>query len=65
MKARHEFETEQDYQNYLRTYAAIQAMQGYIALYAGGISVPISATVAEKSVKYADALISELEKQKS
>jgi len=31
MKAKHEFKTEQEYQDYVRTFAAIAAMQGLCA----------------------------------
>ena len=57
MKARHEFESSEDYQDYLRVYFSGIAMQGFLVI-DGNI-----ATIEKKceaAVRYADALIKEL-----
>jgi len=43
-----------------REYAAIAAMQGYLASHAGAVAQ----VLAKRSIAYADALLAELEKQK-
>lgn len=45
-----------------REYFAAMAMQGFIASYAGSSADPLHNHVAEKSVKYANALLAELAK---
>jgi allophanate hydrolase subunit 1 len=64
MKARHEFETDQAYQKYLRTYFAAMAMQGLLASFtekaANGNWGNDLKEVAEVSALSADALINAL-----
>lgn len=59
MKARHEFDSDEEYQKYLRTYFAAMAMQGILANTNRTESYE-DATIF--SVGYADALINELNK---
>jgi hypothetical protein len=51
-----------------RWQAAVAAMQGLITLNAenlrGNLDIPVTTSVAEYAVEYADALIAELKKQK-
>jgi len=68
MKSRSEFRYKEEYLNYLRDYYAGLAMQGLLSIYdsTGDRVVPNlsnSIYMAELSVKAADALINELNKE--
>jgi hypothetical protein len=61
MKARHEFETDQAYQYYLRAYFAARAMQGILSNNTHGSYYE---RIANDSVKLADELINALNQTK-
>jgi hypothetical protein len=60
MKARHEFESLEDYKEYLRHYYAGLAMQGMLANPELEVNTTPAETIAEDAVVQADALISQL-----
>lgn len=66
MKARHEFNYSEDYQRYIRTYIAAQAMQGLLSIHDDNMEVvPNESNViymAKLAVKSADILLDELSK---
>ena len=63
MKARHEFESDNDYLEYLRTYFAAMAMQGWISSW--GVSHTDDAIdISTRSTACADALIKALNETK-
>lgn len=60
MKARHEFESDEAYKKYQREYFAAMAMQGLLS----GANIKMAAQdLADQSVRCADALITQLNKQ--
>ena len=59
MKSRSEFSSKEEYLNYLRVYYAGLAMQGLVST----VSVHNSDYLAKISVKVADYLIAELNKE--
>lgn len=59
MKARHEFESEKEYKEYLRKYFAGLAMQGLIAKYTG--QMVGAKGLIPQAVEYADELLKALE----
>ena len=61
MKARHEFNTEQEWLEYIRCYFAAMAMQGMLAAFSDSYHASPENT-AQLAVKYADALIEQLNK---
>ena len=66
MKARHEFTSEKEWLEYLKTYFAAMAMQGLLAghyeYFKGNDDVSVPNSIAEYAVRNADALINELNK---
>lgn len=75
MKARHEFNSQKEYQEYLKTYFAAMAMQGVMAGVnsskeawtdyintANKKGISIDELIAKNSIDAADALINELNK---
>lgn len=64
MKARHEFKTDQQYREYLKTYFSAMAMQGLTSLQNKGTFPSMEDAykkLAHNSANYADALLKELE----
>lgn len=68
MKARHEFNSDEEYAKYLRIYFTAKAMEGYLlsnpGYYQGDHGAPVPSEIAKASVEMADATLSELERDK-
>jgi hypothetical protein len=64
MKSRKDFDSDEEYSEYLRTYFAAMAMQGMLAKGDGSINGGYYDNFGKKCIEIADAILIQLEQTK-